>query len=183
MVCVGAIGLTSAPGGRVGSTAVELATWAHCPVAIIRGVDPSPAQPTSIVVEVDSSSDGDVVLQRGIDEALLRHAPLVVISVGPPHPIDLHDGGTVTEQNHQAATELDRRLTRATRRHPGLEVRPVAEHAGLLDQLASRAGTVQLIVVGRRRPRGIAEIVGPLSDLTLHGTDCSVLVCDPRNPL
>jgi nucleotide-binding universal stress UspA family protein len=141
MVCVGAIGLTSAPGGRVGSTAVEVATWAHCPVAIIRGFDPSPTQPTSVVVEVDSSSDGDVVLQRGIDEALLRHAPLVVISVGPPHPTDIHDGDTVTEQNHQAAKELDRRLTRATRQHPRLEVRPVAGgRAGLAPGRSSSGG-------------------------------------------
>jgi nucleotide-binding universal stress UspA family protein len=183
MICVGAIGTKRATAARLGSTAAALATWAHCPVAIVRGVDPSPTKPGSIVVEIDTSSDGDVVLQRGIDEALLRNAPLVVISVWHPHFTDVHDGNAVDEQNRQVRAELHRRLARTVLRHPALDVRPVAVHGSLLNYLSRHAQSIQLVVVGRRRAHGVAEMIGPPSYAALHDTDCSVLVCNPHNPL
>jgi nucleotide-binding universal stress UspA family protein len=183
MLCVGVMGTKHATAGRVGSTAAELATRAQCPVAIIRGFDPSPTKPGSVLVEVDASSESDVVLQRGIDEALLRNAPLVVVSVWQPHLTDNHDGSAVAEQDRRVTVELNRRLQRSIRRHPGLDARPVAVHGSLLDYLSHHAQSVQLVVVGRRRTHGVAEMVGPPSYVALHGTDCSVLVCDPHNPL
>jgi nucleotide-binding universal stress UspA family protein len=69
MLCVGVKGIKRAVAGRAGSTAAKLAARADCPVAIIRGFEPSLAEPGSVLVEVDGSSDGDAVLQRGIDEA------------------------------------------------------------------------------------------------------------------
>jgi nucleotide-binding universal stress UspA family protein len=182
MLCVGVKGIKRATAGRAGSTAARLAARADCPVAIIRGFEPSPAEQGSVLVEFDGSSDGDVVLQRGIDEALLRAAPLTVISVGQSHVADPHDGRRADERQ-RGAVELHRHLERSARRHPGLDVRPVVVHGSLLDYLAHDAQAVQLVVVGRRRTHGIAEMVGPPSYVALHGTDCSVLVCEPRNPL
>lgn len=183
MLCVGAMGLRHASAGRVGSTAAEMATRAQCPVAIIRGFDPSPTTPGAVLVEVDASSYGDVVLQRGIDEALLRNAPLVVISVWQPHVTDIHDGSAVAEQDRRITAGLNRRLERTRRRYPGLDTRPVAVHGTLLDYLSHQAQSTQLIVVGRRRAHGIAEMIGPPSYGALHDTDCSVIVCEPHNPL
>jgi len=183
MMCVGAVGSKHATAGRIGSTAAALAGRAHCPVAVIRGNQQSPTMPKWIVVEVDKSSDGEVVLQRGIDEALLRHAPLVVVSAWQLHVTDVHDATAVAEQNRQLNAVLNRRLARSAGGRPGLDVRTVAVPGGLLTYLSRHAQEVQLVVVGRSRVHGVAEMTGPPSYLALHDTDCSVLVCDPHDPL
>jgi nucleotide-binding universal stress UspA family protein len=182
MTCVGAIGLRHVS-GRIGSTAAELATRALCPVAIIRGYDPSPVTTGSIVVEVDSSSYGEAVLQRGIDEALLRNAPLVVIAVWQSHFTDIHDSRAVAEQNRRIRAGLNRRLACCTRRYPELDVRPVAAHGSLLNYLSRHAPSTQLVVVGRRRAHGVSQMIGPPSYAAMHDTDCSVIVCDPHGQL
>jgi nucleotide-binding universal stress UspA family protein len=182
MICVGPIGIKNVTAGRIGSTAAELATRAHCPVAIIRGYDPS-KQSGSIVAEVDSSTDSDVVLHRGIDEALLRNAPLVVVSAWQSSVTDVHDSHAVAEQNRLIRVQLRRRLTRSTRWHPELDMTPVAVHSGLLDYLSRHAQSTQLVIVGRRRAHGVTEMVGPPCYAALRDTDCSVLVCDPVNSL
>lgn len=183
MLCIGAIGLKHATGASVGSTAAALAAAAHCPIAIVRRHDPSPTAPGSIVVEVDKSPDSDGVLDRGVEEALLRKAPLVVISTWQPQSTDRHGGNTDGEQNHHLRAELTRRLARTARRYPDLDLRPVAVRGKLLTYLARHSQTIQLVVVGRRRAHGVTEMVGPPSEAALHDTDCSVLVCDSRSSL
>jgi nucleotide-binding universal stress UspA family protein len=183
MMCVGAIGNKHASAGRVGSTAAALASRAHCPVAVIRGQRQSSATPKSIVVEVDKSAEGEQVLQRGIDEAVLRNAPLVVVSVWHPNVTNVHDTVAVAEQNKQLTAVLDRRLARSTRGRPGLDATTVAAPGGLLTYLSRHAQEVQLVVVGRGRAHGVTEMTGPPSYAALHDTDCSVLICDPHNPL
>lgn len=183
MICIGATGIKHATAGRVGSTAAALAAWAHSPVAIIRGYDPMSAEPGSVVVEVDQSPETDVLIERGIEEALLRNAPLVVISVWQPRFTDIHDGATVDQQNRSIKAQLNRRLARWTRRYPKLDVQPIAVRGNLLNYLAPHAHSIQLMIVGGRRTHGIAEMVGPPSYLALHDTDCSVLVCNSHNAL
>jgi nucleotide-binding universal stress UspA family protein len=183
MLCIGAVGTAGATSGRLGSTAVELAALAHCPVAIIRGSSPFRAQAKSIVVELDSSPGGDGLLQLGVGEALLRHAPLVVISVWRPSITDLHDTHAVAEQNRRIRAQVNRRLACTRRRHPELDVQPVTAHGTLLNYLSHHASSIQLVLVGRRRARGVAEMIGLPSHAALHNTDCSVLVCDQHGTL
>ncbi len=182
MACIGAVGFKTATTRRLGSTAAALAQSAHCPVAIIRG-ETSPANPGSVVVEVDRLPDSDLVLAQAIDEALLRKVPLVVVAAWEPHFTDVRDGGAVADMNRQAKADLSRRLERWTRMHPDLDIRPVAVPGNLLNYLSRHAHTTQLVVVGRRRTHGVAEMIGPPSYAALHDTDCSVLVCDPHDQL
>ena len=183
MLCIGAVGTAGATSGRLGSTAVKLAARAHCPVAIVRGTSPIGAQPKSVVVELDSSPDGDGLLQLGVDEALLRHAPLVVISVWRPSITDLHDTHAVAEQNRRIRAQVNRRLACTQRRHPELDVQPLTAHGTLLNYLSHHASSIQLVLVGRRRARGVTEMIGLPSHAALHNTDCSVLVCDQHGTL
>jgi len=183
MLCIGAVGTAGATSGRLGSTAVKLAARAHCPVAIVRGSSPTGAQAKSIVVELDSSPDGDGLLQLGVDEALLRHAPLVVISVWRPSVTDLHDTHAVAEQNRRIRAQVNRRLACTQRRHPELDVQPLTAHGTLLNYLSHHASSIQLVLVGRRRARGVTEMIGLPSHAALHNTDCSVLVCDQHGTL
>jgi nucleotide-binding universal stress UspA family protein len=183
MICIGAIGFPNGIDHRIGSTAAAIANWAHCPVAIIRSHDRARAASRSVVAEIDRSQDSDSVFERGIDEALLRGAPLVAISVWQSTFTDVHDRNLVAEQNRLIRAELNRRLARTTRDHPELDVRPVAVHGSLLNYLSRHAESTQLVVIGRRRAHDVAEMVGPAGHAALHDTDCSVLVCDPSNSL
>jgi nucleotide-binding universal stress UspA family protein len=182
MICVGPIGIKNVTAGRIGSTAAELAMRAHCQVAVVRGYDRSNER-DSIVAEIDSSPDSDAVLDRGIYEAVLRNAPLVVISVWQSRPTDVHDAHWIAERNRLVRADLDRRLAGRTRRHPELDVTPVAAHGSLLDYLSRHARSTQLVVVGRRRARGVAEMVGAPCYAAVRDTDCSVLVCSSLNGL
>lgn len=183
LLCIGAVGTAGATLGRLGSTAVELAARAHCPVAVIRGTNSAAAQRKSIVVELDSTPEGDALLRLGIDEALLRHAPLVVISVWQPHITDMHDTRAVAEQNRKIRAQVNGRLACTRRQHPELEVEVVSVHGTLLTYLSRQAASIQLVLVGRHRARGVAEMIGLPSYAALHDTDCSVLVCDQHGTL
>ncbi|MCV7229601.1 universal stress protein [Mycolicibacterium komossense] len=184
LICAGATGFkTLTAGGQVGSTAAALATWAHCPVAIIRSYDPSPRTPRAIIAEVDPSADSDIVLHRAIDEAILRKAPLIVVAAWRSTVTSNHDVSAVAEQNRLLAVELNRRLAETTRRHAGLVVQSAVVHGHLLEYLSCQARSAQLLVVGRRRTHGVAEIIGAAGFAALHEIDCSVLVCDSANSL
>jgi nucleotide-binding universal stress UspA family protein len=183
LMCVGAVGVKHATAGPIGSTAAELAGRALCPLAVVRGFAPTRTEPGAVVVEIDKTSDGDAVLQRAIDEALLRRAPLVAISVWEPDVTDVHDRHAVATQNHGVRADLNRRLARAARRHPGLDVRPVAVRGSLLNYLSHHAHSTQLVVVGLRRLHGATEMLGRGGHAALQGTTCALLVCPPSGHL
>jgi len=183
MICVGVVGLKSTIARRVGSTSAAVATWARCPVAVIRGCDPTATTPGSVVVEIDRGSNSDAVLERGAAEAVLRDAPLVVVSVWQSSYTDVHESGAVAERNHLVRAELSRRVARTIRAHPDLDVQLEAVHGTLLTYLSLHAESTQLVVVGRRRAHGVTEMVGPPSCAALHDSACSVLVCDGLNSL
>jgi len=181
MICVGAVGLTHARVGRLGSTAATLAASAGCPTAIVRGHDPS--QPGVVVAEMDESHSSTSTLDYGVAEAHLRGAPLRVLTTwqsGTPHE---HDVRTVSEGDRQARARLDRCLSQWYRAHPDLDIRPVAARGTTFDYLARNADDIQLVVVSRNRAGGLGEVVGPHVDSALHGTNCSVLVCPAHGSL
>lgn len=183
MLCIGVLGSRRATLGGVGSTAATLTNSATCPVAVIRGHDPSESNHGAILVEVDHSPDADLVLEHGVREALLRHAPLVVAATRHNHLSDFYDDDRLGEQNRRVEAELSKRLERWTRRYPELDARPVAVRGDLLGHLARHAQSIQLVVVGRRRSHGVSEMVGPPSHCALHDSVCSVLVCNAHHPL
>jgi nucleotide-binding universal stress UspA family protein len=183
MICVGSLGLKHATQERVGSTAAALAASARCPVAIIRGNGGHPTAPGSVVVEVDASTATSGILERGLQEARLRGAPLRVLTAWQSRFTDIHDARAVTDGNRLVKAQLDRRLAQWKHRYPDLDVKAVAVHSNTLNYLASNAKSIQLVVVGRQRVHGVSEFVGPPAQAALHDTDCSVLICESQNAL
>lgn len=179
LVCVGAVGFNHFQPGRVGSTASAVATSAHCPVAVIRGYDgPNGPHPGWIMVEVDESPDTGVVLETAMEEAILRNAPLRVITCWQSRYKDIHDGHAVADGNRRVRAHLDRRLARWTQRYPDLQVQSVAVHGGILNYLAKNARSVQLVVVGARNRHDVGQLVGQAGNAALQNTNCSVLIVD-----
>ena len=183
MVCLGSIGLKHATQARVGSTAAAVSASAHCPVAVIRSDDPQRHEPAWIVAEVDGTCASNSVLQRGLDEARLRDAPLHVLSCWQSRFTDIHDSHAVGDGNRLAKAELDRRLGVWKRRYPALDIRPVVVHGNTLTYLAKNAASIQLVVVGADRSGGTDELIGTPGLTVLHDTDCSVITCGPQRRL
>ncbi|GLP76778.1 universal stress protein [Mycobacterium antarcticum] len=166
MVCVGSVGIGFIARRFLGSTAAALAERAHCPVAILR----SPHQVSSagtdwIVVPVDASPGNADVVEFAMDEARLRHAPVLAVGVW-----DDDFGDTSYD-------ELDQRVSEMTRRHPGVHVYPVATRSRVAGFLADNHGeSIQLAVLGANVAEQVAQIIGPHSrPLIAHG-ECSVVV-------
>ncbi len=185
MICIGALGLRHFAHHRIGSTASALVASAHCPVAVIRGLDAGTdqAEPGWVVVEIDETPDSAAVLQCGVGEARLRSAPLRVLGAWQSRYTDVHDSHAVVEGNRLVRAQLDRRLAEWKQRYPDLDVRPVAVHGSMINYLSRNSASIQLVVVGSRNSQGVGELLGPTGLAALHDTDCSVLVVDPQRLL
>jgi nucleotide-binding universal stress UspA family protein len=167
MLCVGDVGLHHFRAGRMGSTTAALAASTHCPVAIIRDRDDH-CRPSAhdIVVEIDGAPDNGLVLGAAMEEALLRDAALQAV-------ICRHiDGGVA---------DLDRRLARWKRQYPQLRVESVVARGTLMEYLACRQRSVQLVVVGSHDRHHLGEVVGPAGNAVLHDADCSLLIVNRQH--
>lgn len=183
MACVGAMDLRHSAHRRIGSTAAALAASAHCPVAIVRGGHPNSTGQRWVVAEVDESAASNGVLRRAVGEARLREAPLRVLTSWQSRFTDVHDTHAVPDGNRLAKARLDRQVAQWRKRYPDLDVETMAVHGTTLKHLTDKAGSIQLLVVGHERARGIKDLIGPPGYASLHETACSVLICGPQNVL
>ena len=53
----------------------------------------------------------------------------------------------------------------------------------MINYLAKKADSVQLVVIGAQRTGGARELVGPHGLAVLQNTDCTFLTCDRRQRL
>jgi nucleotide-binding universal stress UspA family protein len=180
MVCVGADGLKDPDPTHIGSTVRALATSAHCPVAIIRRPQNASVKRGWIVAEMRDSPDTDAVLDRAVDEALLRDAPLRIL---PTWQARLRGdaGARAAADRDRLGQRLERDLSRWRTRHPYLDVEAVALRDSFLDYLSEHADSIRLIVIGPSDDGRAGLLLGPTGHAALRYTDCSVLVCDRLN--
>ena len=166
MVCVGSVGIGAVASKIWGSTAASLAEKAYCPVAIIRSPHNVPAPgPDWIVVAVDDHADNESVIEHAMNEARLRHAPVLAVGVWE------EDFGEIPYD------ELDRRIETWATLYPDVHVHPVATRAGIARFLAdNKDESVQLTVVGNADAPNVVQIIGPHSHPLIPHGECSVLV-------
>ncbi|KWX68715.1 universal stress protein [Mycobacterium sp. NAZ190054] len=169
MLVVGARGLKHSTQGRIGSTAAALSTSAHCPVAIVRAHRPHRRGERAVVIEFTDTAAGNVVMRRGLDEARRRRAQARVL--------------TPARTAADAVAHWERRLAEWRRHFPDVDITAVARSGDTLDYLSAHGDGVQLVVADRRRPGGVAGLVGAPGNAALRDTDCSILVCEPHNAL
>nr|ABP46318.1 UspA domain protein [Mycolicibacterium gilvum PYR-GCK] len=169
LLCLGARGLKHSTQGRIGSTAGAVSTSAHCPVAVVRAHRPHRRPDRAVVIEITDNAGGGAVLERGLDEARRRGAPVRVL--------------TSARSQLDVTGRWERRLAEWRRRYPDLDISAVRARDGLFDYLAAHGDGLQLLVAGRNRPGGVAPLVGTPGNAALRDTDCSILVCEPPNAL
>ena len=168
MLCIGARGLRHSTRGAMGSTAAALSASALCPVAIVRTHRPQRCNDRAVVIEVTGSAANSPVLHHGLEEARRRHAPVRVLTPARSYP--------------DFEAQWERRLAEWRRRYPNLEITTVG-NGDTLNYLTVHGESVQLVVIGRDRPGGVAALIGAPGNAALRDTDCSILVCEPPNAL
>jgi nucleotide-binding universal stress UspA family protein len=163
MICVGSIGIGRYARSILGSTASELAEAAHCPVAVIRpqsgkhhkGID-------WIVVASKQRAGDDDIIDRAMEEASLRHAPVLLLgdrdAAGAPY------------------AKLEGEVDDWKKRYPDVHIYPVANGADVAHFLKKHDERVQLAVIGGADADDLAQIVGPSSHPIFHHADSSALV-------
>jgi nucleotide-binding universal stress UspA family protein len=167
ILCVGSVGIGWVAKRVLGATAAAVAEKAHCPVVVVRSRSDVGSGHSSqwIVVDVDERPENEQVVTRALDEAHLRHAP--VLAVGTWH----------SELGELSYDALESRVPMWRERYSDLHIRAVSTGGSLLPQfLAGYRNDVQLAVVSADGHGQLPLIVGPhVRPLLPHG-ECSVMV-------
>lgn len=173
----------------LGSTSVDLATHAACPVAVVRGPEHEAAAPLGsptgpVVVGVDDSSGAERALEIAFTQADERAARVVAVAAWQlPTAYGAYAAAELLQtDSDDAEREVRERLAAAVepwqKRFPQVKVeqRTVAGHAvsALVDASAQGA---QFVVVGSRG-RGTLKgmLLGSVSQGVLRHAHCPVIV-------
>jgi nucleotide-binding universal stress UspA family protein len=165
LICVGSLGISRVASMVIGSTAAILAENAQCPVAIIRRTEDGPLPERGLIaVVVDDEPGNDEVVRWAMEEARVRRAPVLALGVWRWALFEIGD------------EQFYRRLDHWLRRYPDVEVEVASTRLSLTRYLEGRIGGVQLVVIGGRDAKRVAQLVGPHSLPIFTHADCSVLI-------
>jgi nucleotide-binding universal stress UspA family protein len=175
LVVVGHRGSGGFAGLLVGSTGVQLAQHAACPVIVARG---EPATDAPVVVGVDGSAGAQRAAEFAADAAqsygtslLILYAwvgdagwPPAMAQAGQPPP-------AVPDVVTQAVTDL-------TDKFPQLRVHPeVRQHLPAHEALVAASKHARLVVVGSRGHGGFKGLLlGSVSQALIHHAHCPVAI-------
>ncbi|WP_406054183.1 universal stress protein [Kribbella sp. NBC_00889] len=162
LVVIGSRGLGLMVGALLGSTGLDLAANARCPVVVVRP-DLGTEAGSRVVVGYDGSSAGQIALDFGLDYAR-RHDLAVRVVAAQPAGTELH---RITETELREAVHArggqDAELIQITG-HP-------AEH------ILRLAADANLIVLGARGRGGFTGmLIGSVSQTVLHHAHCPVAI-------
>ena len=166
LLCVGTAGLgTPAPPGT--DAAAAIAASARCPVATIRfSNNVPPSESDDIAVIIDEQSDWGAVLEVALDEARLRNATLLILTLITPR----------TDQSPAAQT--DGHLADVLSQYLDVQTHILVVPCNISSFLAQRDPPVQLIVMGYAGGDAVAHLLYPSDTLPPGGDQCStLLVC------
>ncbi|TCO20303.1 nucleotide-binding universal stress UspA family protein [Kribbella steppae] len=163
LVVIGSRGLGVMLGALIGSTGLELAANARCPIVVVRP-DLGGESGSRVVIGYDGSSASQVALEFGLDYADRHDLNVRVVAAQPPHT-DLH---RITPEELQAAVH--------DRDHgQGAELVQITGHPA--EHLLRLSADARLIVLGARGRGGFSGmLLGSVSQTVLHHADCPVAV-------
>ena len=165
LICVGSVGIGRVANMVLGSTAAILAEEAHCPVAIIRRGDESPASEAGLIaVVVDDRPGNRDVVRCAMEEARVRQAPVLALCVGRRALFG------------KSRDRFYRRLDGLLRRYPDVRVEVATTRLSVTRYLQERIGAVQLVVIGSEDANWVMQLVGPQGLPIFRHADCSVLI-------
>ncbi|WP_160110848.1 universal stress protein [Mycolicibacterium houstonense] len=141
-------------------------------------IDPATAVATAaVVVEADGRTASNDALHAAIDEAVRRGVPLRVLTTWGARHREMYDATAVAERDRLSAAQLERRLTRALKRSPDLDVQSIDGYDSAAEYLAAHPESAQVLVLGADHPDS-AEL-----QTAAARSGCAVLTCDRRHRL
>jgi len=189
LVVVGSRGHGGFAGLLVGSTGVQLANHASCPVVIIRPSAAGPAAPAGsgagrIVVGVGGSAASDQALDFALAEASLRGVGVTAVEAWKKPPADLPPAGddlpsfVVADEMQGTQTRLlSDSLAAASAHFPGVDLRQEVVHDDPVRALVSCSQGAVMLVVGSRGHGGVSSLLpGSVSHGVLHHARCPVVI-------
>ncbi|MGI5175820.1 universal stress protein [Dactylosporangium sp. CA-152071] len=186
LVVVGSRGLGGFAALLVGSTGVELAGHAACPVVIVREVDLADGPHAGrVVVGVDGSHGADLALGLAFEQAAFRRAGLTVVTAVQWHVAGQRDGVAPPVHGEQAELLSARRVLAEAiagwqEKYPQVDVQleAVAGRAGGV--LVDASAAAELLVVGARGHGGFTGLLlGSAGQAAVHHAHCPVVVVRP----
>ena len=141
-----------------------------------------------IIVGVDGSAHSQQALEWALQESVLRHAPLTVLTVHQAVVgyyggiANYTDSPARTEAARQAAqTETDKALAGLEGPHPE-SVTVTAVHGFPVEELIKAAGDADMIVLGSRGAGGFTRLLmGSVAGQVAQHAHCPVLIVPPQD--
>ncbi|NOP97227.1 universal stress protein [Mycolicibacterium fortuitum] len=131
----------------------------------------------AVVVEADGRTASNDALHVAIEEAVRRGAPLRVLTTWGPRHREMYDASAVAERDRLSQAQLERRLARALKRSPDLDVQSIDGYDSAAEYLTAHPESVQLLVLGADHP----DAAGLQTALERSG--CALITCDRRHRL
>ena len=113
---------------------------------------------------VDKHLENDLVATHALDEAQLRHAPVLAVATWS------------SELGDVSYDELENRVASWRKRLPGVHIHPALTSGGLAQFLAGYRDDVLLAVVSAADADQIPQIIGPHEQQVVPHAKCSVMV-------
>lgn len=179
LLVLGTRGLGGFTGLLLGSTAVELAARARCPVVVVRGPDSSDGP---VVVGVDGTPIGDSAIAFAFAAASARGTGLVAVHTWTDLLLETAFAGAAAQLDfsvlaQQAEEVLAERLAGWQEKYPDVPVSRHVSRERASSALLRHAEHAQLVVVGSRGRGGFRGLLlGSTSQHLLHHAPCPVAV-------
>lgn len=182
LVVVGSRGRSAFTGLLLGSTSMQLAAHARCPVMVTR----DRREPTGpVVLGVDGSAAGEPAVDFAFAEAALRRATLLAVHAWTPWNTEapLPDDpamayaarpGALAAQEERLLAEV---LSGGSEKYPDVKVEQRPVRGDTREALIEASTGARLVVVGTRGRGGFTGLLlGSVSQAVLHHAHCSVVV-------
>lgn len=180
LLVLGARGSGGFPRLLLGSTSLQAAAHAACPVIVVH-----PAEAGSdggVLVGVQGRGHDDEVLDYAFDSARRRNLPLLAVHAwayplvaGPAHDLPLvYEEADIADEHERLLAEV---LAGRRERFPEVTVTATTVRSNPARELVAGSQTQRLVVVGRHGgPRGPLGRLGSTSQAVVRHAGCPVVV-------
>jgi nucleotide-binding universal stress UspA family protein len=179
MIVVGSSGRGLLARGVLGSVSSTVVRHANCPVAVVRDEDlPNPQAP--VLLGIDGSPASELATAIAFDEASRRGVDLVALHAWSDLAVLDLAGLDWLAVEAEAERSLAESLAGWQERHPDVAVHRLVVTDRPARQLAEKAESAQLVVVGSHGRGGLTGMVlGSVSNAVLHSVRIPVIVARP----
>jgi nucleotide-binding universal stress UspA family protein len=173
VLCVGAP--KAAPHGPYDSLAANMATSAHCSVAVVPANEYS-VEPRAgwVAALLQSSSDEYDVLERAMEEAHLREFALHVVTGYRRGPTDA-EGHHAYAGGSQSDAAIEEHLVNWAPCYPGVDTQ-IVHTDELTEYVAEHQHSIRLVVMGGEHRREVTQLVELTRSRALHDANFAVYV-------